>query len=239
MSSLHQLARTGDVEEGEKVLAALGDPKEVNGKDKLQRTALMLACWANKPAFVTLLLATPQVDVHAQAMDNADALSFAAGSGATECCALLLDAGAAIEAISGKVKRTALMLAARKGHVETVKLLLARGADPCAKDSAGATAADQTEATKQELRHLLEAAMDARRAKEDKEERKEEESVSNGKDPHQDKGDEGQSSDVASKKREAPSVPAAPAVVVASVAKKPKMALSFQDDLEEDESDLL
>jgi ankyrin repeat protein len=56
---------------------------------------------------------------------------------------LLLDKGAAIEAVDQR-GRTALMIAAERDHPLAVELLLARGADATRRDAAGQTAADLT-----------------------------------------------------------------------------------------------
>lgn len=54
---------------------------------------------------------------------------------------LLLDAGAAIDRRDDR-GRTALMIAAERGHRQMVAFLLERGANPAARDKAGLSAAD-------------------------------------------------------------------------------------------------
>ena len=63
----------------------------------------------------------------------------AASAGDTARVRLDLEAGAQVDA-TGKNGRTALMLAAQHNHPETVKALLAAGANPAARDSSGFTA---------------------------------------------------------------------------------------------------
>jgi ankyrin repeat protein len=60
---------------------------------------------------------------------------------AAEAVALLLDAGAPIDARDRR-GRTALMIAAERGHAEIVELLLARGADRALADKDGKRAVD-------------------------------------------------------------------------------------------------
>jgi uncharacterized protein len=60
---------------------------------------------------------------------------------ALDVIALLLDAGASIDAIDNR-GRTALMIAAELGRSEIVETLLARGADRAITDKGGKRAAD-------------------------------------------------------------------------------------------------
>jgi len=67
-------------------------------------------------------------------------LHHAAREGHTACCALLLDAGALVDARTAG-GATSLHRAAFTGQAGVVQLLLARGADAAAVDSDGETAA--------------------------------------------------------------------------------------------------
>src|SRR5262249_9322185 len=60
---------------------------------------------------------------------------------ALDVVALLLDAGAPIDAVDNR-GRTALMIASERGHAAVVQALLARGADRSVKDKAGLRALD-------------------------------------------------------------------------------------------------
>jgi len=62
---------------------------------------------------------------------------MAAWHGMAQTCAVLLDAGADIEAVNSFNGRTALAYAAAEGYSETVHLLLDRGADARAVDTGG------------------------------------------------------------------------------------------------------
>ena len=57
-------------------------------------------------------------------------LTFAARYGGKKIVQMLIDAGADVNVVRPKSKRTALMEAARQGHADIVKLLLDSGADP-------------------------------------------------------------------------------------------------------------
>nr|WP_306467363.1 ankyrin repeat domain-containing protein [Limimaricola sp. G21655-S1] len=66
------------------------------------------------------------------------AIHAAAQCGRTDLCKLLLEAGASVDQL-GEASHTALMLASKEEHVETVRLLLNNGADPNRKNKAGLT----------------------------------------------------------------------------------------------------
>lgn len=100
-------------------------------------TALMIAAFSNNPPAVSALLAH-----EAEANQTGwTALHYAATAGNNEIVQLLLDHDAYIDAESPN-KTTPLMMAARSGHILTVKLLLDDGADATLKNDVGMSALD-------------------------------------------------------------------------------------------------
>jgi len=100
-------------------------------------TALMLAAFLARDEMVEKLL-------EKGAEPNGTgwtALHYAAINGSDSIVTLLLDHAAYIDAEAPN-KSTPLMLAARGGHVSTVRLLLLQGADATLKNEIGLTAAD-------------------------------------------------------------------------------------------------
>ena len=67
-------------------------------------------------------------------------LYYAASYGLTTVVQYLLDMGADPEVPGGRVGGTPINIAAFRGHLDTVKLLFERGADPLARDSEGLNA---------------------------------------------------------------------------------------------------
>lgn len=107
-------------------------------------TALMIACYAgNKPAVEALLAKGAQVN-----KPGWTPLHYAAANGNNDIVQLLLDKSAYIDAESPN-KTTPIMMAARDGHIMTVKLLLDAGADATLKNALGMTAIDFAKAHNQ------------------------------------------------------------------------------------------
>jgi ankyrin repeat protein len=145
------------------------DPNSVD--PERGETGLMIALRTDSTRVVEVLLKTPSVDVEMRARNGdtalmtaaykADiaavqalldrkaevnrpgwtALHYAAAVGANDIVQLLLDRYAYIDAESPN-KTTPIMMAARGGHILTVKLLLDAGADPTLKNDVGMTAID-------------------------------------------------------------------------------------------------
>jgi uncharacterized protein len=112
-------------------------------------TALMIACFtANRPAVEALLEKGAEVNRPGWAP-----LHYAAAIGNNEIVRRLLDKSAYIDAESPN-KTTPLMMAARGGHILTVKLLLDEGADATLKNELGMNAIDFAE--KYEFRDIAE-----------------------------------------------------------------------------------
>lgn len=102
--------------------------------------ALMIACFkANKLAVQALIDKGAEVNRPGWAP-----LHYAATSGNNEIVQILLDHSAYIDAESPN-KTTPIMMAARGGHILTVKLLLDEGADATLKNDLGMTAIDFAE----------------------------------------------------------------------------------------------
>jgi ankyrin repeat protein len=100
-------------------------------------TALMIAAYkGNKDAVVALLNKGAEPN-----RPGWTALHYAAAVGNNEIIQILLEAAAYIDAESPN-KTTPIMMAARGGHILTVKLLLDEGADATIKNEAGMTAID-------------------------------------------------------------------------------------------------
>lgn len=100
-------------------------------------TALMIAAFkGNRPATEALLAKGAEPN-----RPGWTALHYAAAAGENEIVQLLLDHSAYIDAESPN-KTTPIMMAARSGHILTVKLLLDEGADATLKNELGMTAID-------------------------------------------------------------------------------------------------
>lgn len=100
-------------------------------------TALMIAAFkANKAAVEALIAADAEVN-----RPGWTALHYAASIGNNEIVSMLLEASAYIDAESPN-QTTPLMMAARGGHILTVKLLLDEGADATLKNDQGLSAVD-------------------------------------------------------------------------------------------------
>jgi len=110
------------------------DTPAINGN-----TALMMAAFKGNRAAVEALLAKGA----AVNRPGWTPLHYAAAAGDNGIVELLLGRGAAVDAVSPPVSGslTPLMMAAREGHADTAKLLVAHGADPARKNSEGLTAA--------------------------------------------------------------------------------------------------
>lgn len=102
--------------------------------------ALMIACYqGNLPAVETLLARGAEVN-----KPGWTPLHYAAAIGNNDIVRMLLDKAAYIDAESPN-KTTPLMMAARGGHIMTVKLLHDEGADATLKNELGMTAIDFAE----------------------------------------------------------------------------------------------
>jgi ankyrin repeat protein len=126
-------------EDANKVLELLLNTKDVNLDARARNgdSALMIAAYKGRYDTVKTLL-----DKGAEPNQTGwAALHYAAAVGNNQIVQLLLDHSAYIDAESPN-QTTPIMMAARGGHILTVKLLLDEGADLTLKNGAGMTALD-------------------------------------------------------------------------------------------------
>lgn len=126
-------------EDANKVFELLFNTKDVNLNARARNgdSALMIAAYKGKYDTVKALL-----DKGAEPNQTGwAALHYAAAVGNNQIVQLLLDHSAYIDAESPN-QTTPIMMAARGGHILTVKLLLDEGADLTLKNGAGMTALD-------------------------------------------------------------------------------------------------
>lgn len=122
---------------------------DLEAKARNGDTALMIASFkANLPAVKALIDKGAEVN-----KTGWTPLHYAASIGNNDIVSLLLEKSAYIDAESPN-KTTPIMMAARAGHIMTVKLLLDEGADATLKNDAGMTAIDF--AQKHEFRDIAE-----------------------------------------------------------------------------------
>lgn len=115
-------AERGDADAARRALAAGAN---VNARDSRRRTALIITGETGHIAVMRVLLAA-RADVNALDDRRYDALTQAAARGDHALVALLLGAGADVRQITSPYDGTALIAAAHHGHVEAIRLLLAR-----------------------------------------------------------------------------------------------------------------
>ncbi|MBS0189754.1 MAG: ankyrin repeat domain-containing protein [Phycisphaerales bacterium] len=137
-TALIMAAGRGDPQTVSRLIKAGAD---INAKNKWAQTPLMTALRAGNAEKVALLLEAG-ANCQESDLDGLSAVHLAADSDAPPAIfEMLLKRGAPINAQSAQ-GLTALMIAADRGDVERVKLLLANGANPNLKDKNGMTAYD-------------------------------------------------------------------------------------------------
>ena len=137
-TSLHRLAEQGDTR---RLLMAVSAGTGVDQRDVCYRTPLMLAAqYGHLDTGRELLAAGARVDLHEKGYYTA--LMLAAGNGHVEVVRALAAAGASLDEVEITRGWTALIWAAKRGHLATVSLLLDLGANPALRDDRGLSAAD-------------------------------------------------------------------------------------------------
>jgi ankyrin repeat protein len=120
--SLLAAAERGDAAGVRAALAAGADP---NTRDAARRTALIIT-GENGAIAVARALVAARAEINALDNRRYDALTQAAARGDHALVAILLDAGADVRLITSPYNGTALIAAAHHGHVEAIRLLLAK-----------------------------------------------------------------------------------------------------------------
>ncbi|MBK8257638.1 MAG: ankyrin repeat domain-containing protein [Polyangiaceae bacterium] len=138
------ISELDDARNVDAIVLLLRHGAQVNNWDRhRESTPLLMAVFRNQGEAVRMLLAAG-ADPNVRGDEGYSPLRFCAQEGFVEMARLLLLCGATktINEWGGERAMTALGLAARGLHVEMVKLLLAFGADPHARDVDRFTALD-------------------------------------------------------------------------------------------------
>lgn len=140
-TALIHAGRLGKVAEAELLLASKASTQP---RDRAGFTALLTAASSGSVAVIELLL-RHGVSISEKLPDGTTPLLAAAGAGKAEACRFLVEKGASIDEPQRETALSALHLAARGAHAETVGTLLTLGADRTARDKTGRTATDYAE----------------------------------------------------------------------------------------------
>jgi ankyrin repeat protein len=150
----------GNVAGLERYLAAGGDVNAVHEGNPLLTWACSLAL--DHPHMVKLLV-EHGADVNRRGHNGEIPLATASYLGAASTVALLLGAGARVNDADDDIGQTALMVAAKGGHLDIMERLVAHGGKVNAKDKRGGTALhwSATEADRPDVaRYLLGLGLD-------------------------------------------------------------------------------
>lgn len=136
-SSFFKAIKSGDVERVEKLMSE--KPLLIHARTLFENaTGLQLAARTGNNKMVALLIEAG-ADVNAKDSSGIAPLDEAAFNGNVIVADSLLNAGADVNTVGGRHNSTPLHIAAYRGHVGMVKLLLAHGANANLTDSLGET----------------------------------------------------------------------------------------------------
>ena len=136
--SIHEAAKTGNIEAVKQHLAAGSD---VNEKDRYKRAPLHYAATEGHKEIVGLLIAK-SADVNEKWMKGRTALFAVAQKGHKEIAELLIDSGAKVN-LKGEEGLTPLHITAMFGRPAIAKLLITKGADVNIEDNKNETPLDK------------------------------------------------------------------------------------------------
>ncbi|KAH3873034.1 hypothetical protein DPMN_036259, partial [Dreissena polymorpha] len=139
--TIHDAARTGDMDRMQKLLDNFPDMKE--SKDEAGLTPLHIASTHGRLDIVKWLTALG-VNLNTETQTGYTAIHLAASNGHLNCIIVLAAMGAKLTCLSVD-KQTPLHLAAMNGHLECVKWLIANRANLSAKDNQDRSALELAE----------------------------------------------------------------------------------------------
>ncbi len=136
--SIHEAAKTGNIEAVKQHLAAGSD---VNEQDRYKRAPLHYAATEGHKEIVGLLI-SKSADVNEKWMKGRTALFAVAQKGHKEIAELLIDSGANVN-LKGEEGLTPLHITAMFGRPAIAKLLISKGADVNIEDNKNETPLDK------------------------------------------------------------------------------------------------
>ena len=164
MSQLHDAVRNESIDDVKQ--AVLSPDIDINGVDNHKRTALHLAAWKNNTDILNILISF-KANIHATAMDNFTAVHFAAqnANGSEFIKILIKNDKKLLDQRIKKDHKTALHLAVSKGNKDVARCLIELGADILAKTNNGRTPYDFVKNDDNEMKEILQKALDERNKK--------------------------------------------------------------------------